>query len=54
MNDLALPAKKNRDIDYILEVLKNFKSVSQTFRKDDTTMLDVRVLFNAMLESCPI
>lgn len=54
IDDLALSAKENSDIDYLLEVLKDFESLSQTLQKYDKTILDVRVLFNAILESYPI
>lgn len=54
IDDFILSAKENRDIDSLLEELKDLESVSKTLQDDSTTMSDVRSLFDAVLESYPI
>jgi hypothetical protein len=51
IHDLMLSSKENRDIDGLFEVLKDFESVSKVLQRDDTTMADVRALFDAISEN---
>jgi hypothetical protein len=44
IDDLVLSEKENRDIDSLLEELKNLESVSKTLQNDSTTMSGVRSL----------
>ena len=53
IDSLSLNPAKNRRVDYLLQQMEKLESVTKALQRNDTTISDVRAMFDAVVESYP-
>lgn len=53
VDEMSLSPQENRRVDTIMERLKDFESVTKALQKDDTSLSEVRAIFDEVIDKLP-